>query len=62
MSRPWEVILELVEGAGHDSIGQVEGFLHAVSVVDIDIDIQHPLVSLQQLQDRKDAIVDIAEP
>jgi hypothetical protein len=51
-----------VEGAGHDSIGQVEGFLHAVSVVDIDIDIQHPLVSLQQLQDRKDAIVDIAEP
>lgn len=62
MSCSWEVILELVEGACHDSIGQVEGFLHAVSVVDIDIDVQHSLVGLQQFQDGQHAIVDIAEP
>lgn len=61
MSCPWEIVLELVEGAGHDAIGEVESFLHAVSVVDIDVDVQHPLVGLQQFQDGQHAIVDIAK-
>ena len=57
----WEVVLELVEGGGHDSIGQVEGFFNTVSVMDINIDVEHPLISFQKFQDSKHAIVDIAK-
>lgn len=57
-----EIILELMEGAGHDSIGEIEGLLNTVAVVDIDIDIQHSLIGLQQLQNGEHAIVNITKP
>lgn len=62
MTCSWEVILEFVEGAGHHSVSQVERFFNSVAVVDVDVDVQHALVGLQQLQDRQHAIVDIAKP
>lgn len=42
-------------------VSGVEGFLHAVPMVDIDVDIHHTRVILQEFQDTKDDVVDIAE-
>mmetsp|Transcript_20578 Transcript_20578/g.48498 ORF Transcript_20578/g.48498 Transcript_20578/m.48498 type:complete len:426 (-) Transcript_20578:122-1399(-) len=57
-----EVLPELVKGARHDAVRRVEGLLDAVSVVDVDVDVQDPLVLLEELQYRQDAVVDVAEP
>lgn len=51
-----------MEGDGHDAVREVEGLLDAVAVVDVDIDVQHPLVSLQELQDGEHDVVHVAEP
>lgn len=62
MSCSWEVVLEFVEGAGHDSVGQVERFFNSVAVVDVNVDVEHALVGLEQLQNGQHAIIDIAKP
>lgn len=62
MASAREVILELMEGASHDPIGEIEGLLNTITMVDIDINIQHSLVGLKQLQNGKHAVVDIAKP
>ena len=46
---------------GHDAVGGVEGLLHAVAVVNVDVDVQHTLVVLEQLQDGQHDVVDITE-
>lgn len=61
MSSPREVILEFMEGAGHDPVSEVKGLFYSISVVDIDVDIEHPLVGLQQLKNSQHAVVDVAE-
>lgn len=40
---PREVLAVFMERYGHDTICRVEGLLHAVSMMDINVDIQHPL-------------------
>ena len=35
-----EVVSVLVEWYGHDAVGEVEGLLHAVPVVDVDVDVE----------------------
>lgn len=62
MSSSWEVILELMERAGHDSVSQVEGLLNPITMMDINIDIQYSLISLEQFQNSQDTVIDIAEP
>ena len=42
----WKIFAELVKGAGHDSIGCVERFFHAITMVDVDVNVQHALVNL----------------
>ena len=37
-----EVVAVLVEGHSHDAVGQVKGFLHAVSMVNVDVYVEHP--------------------
>ena len=61
VSGAGEVLSVLVEGHGHDAVGGVEGLLDAVAVVDVDVDVEHPLVVLEQLQDGQDDVVDVAE-
>mmetsp|Transcript_22235 Transcript_22235/g.68622 ORF Transcript_22235/g.68622 Transcript_22235/m.68622 type:complete len:392 (+) Transcript_22235:358-1533(+) len=51
----------LVEGARHDAVRRVERLLDAVAVVDVDVDVQHALVPLQQLQNAEHAVVHVAE-
>ena len=46
----------------HDPVGVVEGLLDAIAVVDVDVEVEHARVHLEQLEDAEDDIVDIAEP
>ena len=46
-----EVLAVLVEGYGHDAIGRVKGFLHTITVVNIDIDVENALLESQELED-----------
>jgi len=39
-----EVLPVLVEGHSHDAVGGVEGFLHAVSMMDVNVYVQNSLV------------------
>ena len=36
-----EVVTVLVEGQSHNAVCGVEGLLHAVAVVDVNVDVQH---------------------
>lgn len=51
----------LVERYGQDLVSQHEGLLDAISMVDVYVNVQHPSVVLQQLQDRQHDVIDIAE-
>ena len=61
MAGTGEVLTELVEGDGHHAVGGVESLLDAVAVVDVDVDIQHALMHLEQLEDGEDDVVHVAE-
>ena len=39
----------LVEGDGHDPVRGEERLLHPVAVMDVDVDIQHTRVMLEEL-------------
>ena len=47
MPSSWEVILELMEGAGHDSICEIESFLNTIAMMNINIDVKYPLEDFQ---------------
>ncbi|KAJ8576738.1 hypothetical protein ON010_g2470 [Phytophthora cinnamomi] len=61
VARSGEELAVLVERARHDTVRRVEGLLHTVAVVDVNIDVQDALVSLEQLQDAEHAVVHVAE-
>jgi hypothetical protein len=43
----WEEFLSvLMEGDGHAAVGEVEGLFHSISVVNVDVQIQHSRVHL----------------
>ena len=44
-----KVLSKLMERCSHDAIGCVEGLLHAVPVVNVDVDVKHTHVSLEKL-------------
>ena len=46
VARAREVLPELMEGRRKDAIRGVERLLHAVAVVDVDVDVEHALVVL----------------
>jgi hypothetical protein len=50
-----------VEGGAHDAVGSVECLLDAVAVVDVDVDVEHARVRAEELEDRQDDVVDVAE-
>ena len=56
-----EILPVLVEADRHHSVRGVERLLHSISVVDVDINVENPLVVFQQLQDGQDNVVDVAE-
>ena len=50
-----------MEADRHHSVRGVEGLLNTISVVNVDIDVEFPLVVLQELQDGQDDVIDITE-
>lgn len=51
-----KVLAILVERHGHDAIGSIEGFLNTITVVDIDVDVENPLLESQEFEDAEDNI------
>lgn len=39
-----KVVPVFVEGHRHDAVSQVKGFLHTVTMVNVDVDVQNPRV------------------
>lgn len=56
-----EEVAVLVKGDGHHAVRREEGLLDAVAVVDVDVQVEHASVHLEQLQDREHDVVDVAE-
>ncbi len=56
----WKKVVPIfVEGHSHDAVSQVKSFLHAIAVVNVYVDVEHPgVVSVRQTpscKDRKDS-------
>jgi hypothetical protein len=51
-----------MEADCEDSVGMEERLFYSVTMVHIDIQVKHPGVYLQKLQDAKHDIVNVAEP
>ena len=51
----------LVEADSHDAIRVQEGFFHAVAMMHVNVNVQHPLVIFEQLQNGQNNVVDITE-
>jgi len=51
-----------MKGHGHAAIRQIEGFLDAIAMVHVDIEVKHTGVDIEQLYDRQHDVVHIAEP
>ena len=51
----------LVEGDGHHTVRCVERFLNTVAVVDVDVEVQHAAVILEQLLDCDNDVIHVAK-
>lgn len=49
MPRSREVVLKLVERARHHPVSKIKSLLHPVTMMDINVNIENSLESLQQL-------------
>ena len=62
IARPREEVVPiLVERHRHDPVGSQKRFLHSITMVDVNVNIQHPVVILQQLQNGQHNVIDITE-
>lgn len=50
-----------MERKAHHSVGEIERLLDAISVVDVDVDVEHTRVHFEELLDGEDDVVDVAE-
>lgn len=51
-----EVLAIFVERDSHDTISRVESFLHTIAMVNINVDVEDPLLESQKLEDAKDDV------
>lgn len=56
-----KVLPVLVKGHGHDAVRGVEGLLHSVAVMDVNVDVEHALVVLEQLQNGQHDVIHVAK-
>lgn len=56
-----EVVTVLMEANSHDTASQQECLFYTISVVHVDVDIEHPRVYLQKFENTQDYVVDVAE-
>jgi hypothetical protein len=50
-----------VETHAHDSVGCIKSFFYTVTVVNVNVDVQNPIVVLEQLKNRENDVVYKAE-
>lgn len=46
----------LVKGASHDPVRRVKSLFDAISVMDVDVDVEYTRMVTQQLQDAQDDV------
>lgn len=51
-----EVLAILVEGDGHDTIGSVESLLDAITVMDVNVNVEDSLLESQELDDAENDV------
>jgi len=51
-----EVLSILVEGHSHDSVRGIKGLFDTVTVVNINVDVQHTLIESEKLENTKDNV------
>jgi len=56
LTSTWKVLAVLMEGNRHDSVCGIERFLNAITVVDVDVDVQNPLLEPEELNNAEDDI------
>ena len=61
LSRSREIFSIFMETDGHHTICRVESLFHTVSMVAIDVDVQHARECAQKLENGKYDIVNVAE-
>lgn len=55
--RAWkEEVPVFVEGDAHDTVSEVESFLNTIAVVDVNVNVQHSSVILEELKDPEDLL------
>jgi len=58
---PRKEVSEPVERHCHDAVSAIECFLNTISMMNVDVDVQHSVVVLQQLKNGENDVVYIAE-
>ena len=56
-----EVLAVLVEGDGHDTVGGIECFFDAVTVMHVDVDIKYARVKAEELDDAEDDVCETCQ-
>lgn len=51
-----------METDSHNTVSSEKSFFNAISVVDIDVDVQYSRKDFQQFQDADNDVIDIAKP
>jgi hypothetical protein len=62
VSCAWEEVSVAMERHRHYPVTRVKGFLNAVTMVHVDVYVEHAIVVFEELKDRKNDVVHIAEP
>jgi hypothetical protein len=58
----WEEISILVNAAGHNAVSRVKRFFDAITMMAINVDIEHARIETKKLEDTEVDIVYVAEP
>mmetsp|Transcript_37357 Transcript_37357/g.77510 ORF Transcript_37357/g.77510 Transcript_37357/m.77510 type:complete len:265 (+) Transcript_37357:434-1228(+) len=56
-----KILSKLVERTRHDTVCAVESFFHSITMMNVDINVEHTLVLLQEFKNSQNAIVDVAK-
>ena len=62
VSSSGKVVFKFMKGACHDSIGKVKGLFYSVSMVDININVEHSLVDFEEFENSQNTVINITEP
>ena len=56
-----EIFIKLMKAHSHDSISMIESFLNSITMMNINIEVQHSRVNFQHLENAYHNIIDIAK-